>query len=993
MLLFLLLLLSLLLLFLLLQLVVVLCIAGSSLLCALLLLTPSHSCRKNSNNSSNNNSNNKNDSNNNNNKKNNNNNSNSNNNRAQTEPPPSFSCASEEEMQPVALLAPMHFPVAGYPLVTGGRDCNQLPSPMMGGLAYNCNQQQHQHQQQEQQQQQQQQLPSARGTSPSRPSTPAPNLRDLYNSHRSSNQFQQVQEVQAPAGQLSPARQLLAQLRQKQPQASPQEALQQQQVWKAALQSPKPPMNVAQYLRAGGGGAATGAAKPPVKLVKPQQKPTFVINAAPLKPMRGQQVDYWSEHNKCWIPATIIDVDCETGGVFLDVKPTSPVSLKDQPRKIRARTVPTQEQVAAVQALIRDGTVEETAAGMFREIVGPDGRFMSLRDMYDLGLWVDDVVGLVGCQVYLKADGEEGLTLDMFTKIFWDMIEMQQDISVQAIPRSVIHTCNEGSPADKYDMGKVLGKGTYGEVLLATNRQSGQVRAIKIIAKEKVRGDIEFMKQEIQNLTQLDHPHILKLYEFYNSVDSIYLVTDVCSGGELYGRIRDAKQQNQTIPARWVADAMLQLMMAISHIHACLIVHLDIKSQNIMLMPSLQTKAHFKKGGRDTMVDMSFAARPHLMVIDLGVATHFKPGDYKGNHPMGTPATMAPEVWRGEITPEADVFSCGCVLFELLSPGAAPFGFRFKGDRQEVVNFWQSKPQPLWEKVRHAPPQALNMVRLMLEQDRTRRIPASACLAEPFLQQASKSVNVSEGSANEQTVRAQLIKRLATVHHRSTLYKNIALKIASEWPPNRMPSIRCLFSEFDVMGNGTLSESQLVAFLSKQGVDSASAQRATTAMNLSQDKAAVDWTEFVAACVDLSRPELESTIWDIYRNADGDGDGLLSASDLAKMLPLGHKYSGEMAANAFQDLTGRSGLENSGERLDWTTFFKHLRQCARDGMSDELDMADGHESHTNHKQWGIFSDVVDAISNVTGPIFGTLTARPSQFAGPVQSGQVRFPGE
>ncbi|CAE8626550.1 unnamed protein product [Polarella glacialis] len=818
---------------------------------------------------------------------------------------------------------------------------------------------------------------------PARPATPAPNLRDLY---RVSSHQQQQQPQQGPPSQLSPARQLLMKLQQKQeyqPQASPQEALQQQQMWKAAVQSPTPPPNVAQFLRA----------KPPVKPMKLQQKGlTFVMDPVPLKPVKGQQVDYWSEHNKCWIPASIIDVDTESGGVFLDVKPTSPLSLKDQPRKIRARTVPTKDQVSSVQAMIKEGTVEGTAAGMFREIAGPNGRSVCLRDLPDLGAWVDDVVGLVGCQVYLKAAGEEGLTLDMFTKIFWEMIEMQQDISVQAIPRSIVQTCNEGSPYDKYDMGKVLGKGTYGEVLLATNKQSGQVRAIKIIAKEKVRGDIEFMKQEIQNLTQLDHPHILKLYEFYNSVDSIYLVTDQCSGGELFCRIREAKQENQTIPTHWVADAMLQLMMAVSHIHACHIVHLDIKSQNIMLMPSLQTKAHFQRGGRDSMADMSFAARPHVMVIDLGVATNFKPGDYKGNHPMGTPATMAPEVWRGEITPEADVFSCGCVLFELLSPGAMPFGFRFKGDRQEVVNFWQSKPQPLWEKARHAPPQALNMVRQMLELDRTRRISASACLAEPFLQQASKSVNASEGSANEQEVRAQLIKRLATVHHRSTLYKSIALKIAGDWPPNRMPSISGLFSEFDVMGNGTLSESHLVAFLSKQGVDSASAQRAATAMNLSQNKAAVDWTEFVAACVDLSRPELESAIWDIYRNADGDSDGLLSPSDLAKMLPQGHKYSSEMAANAFQELTGRSGLE-SGERLDWTTFFKHLRQCARDGMSDEPGMADGREVQTSQQQWGIFSDVVDAISNVTGPIFGTLTSRPSQSAGLARSESVRFPGE
>lgn len=53
---------------------------------------------------------------------------------------------------------------------------------------------------------------------------------------------------------------------------------------------------------------------------------------------------------------------------------------------------------------------------------------------------------------------------------------------------------------------------------------------------------------------------------------------------------------------------------------------------------------------------------------------------------------MAPEVWWGEITPEADVFSCGCVFFELLT-GEMPFRVKFEGNFEDIVKFWRSKPR------------------------------------------------------------------------------------------------------------------------------------------------------------------------------------------------------------------------------------------------------------------------------------------------------------
>ena len=671
--------------------------------------------------------------------------------------------------------------------------------------------------------------------------------------------------------------------------------------------------------------------------------------------VKGQQLDYWSEYNRCWMPATITEVDNESGGICLNVKPNAFISRADQRRKVRARTIPRKEQVAMMQAILQQEKVEEVAEQIYVSAAGSKSHQVPTEQIANLGTYLDNLLGLVGSQIHLtqSARSESGLTMDEFKKVFWELLQMQQDISVQAIPRFSIESIREGSPWQKYIKGKELGHGTYGYVYLANDKHSKQVRAVKEISKEKLQGDMQAMKKEIENLTNLDHPHILKLYEVYSTTGHIYLVTDFCPGGELHSHISAARKSRQEIPETWIAEAMLQLMQAICHIHVRGIIHLDLKSQNIMLMPSQKTAAFF---GKDAPSQTGFATSPHLIVIDLGIAMHFKPGDYRGNRPMGTPMTMAPEVWSGEITPEADVFSCGCVFFELLS-GDMPFRVKFEGNFEDIVKFWRSKPR--FAPVR-ASADAQDLLRNMLTQERSKRPSAAQCLGSAFLKKA-----VPKGKGNlDDAKREALIKRLATVHCRSVLYKNIALTIAQDWPPNQMPTFKQLFNELDVMGTGALSSETLEEALMKHGIEQAEATRATTAMNLSQDKAGIHWTEFVAACIDLSLPEFEPKIFKIFQDADKDRDNLLASDDLMNTFPQGHKYSKETAATIFRDLTGRDA-QDKGARMDWSTFYGHLRSCALNGLDASLSL----QSSQSSSQWSIFSGVVDAISTAASDYF------------------------
>ena len=85
---------------------------------------------------------------------------------------------------------------------------------------------------------------------------------------------------------------------------------------------------------------------------------------------------------------------------------------------------------------------------------------------------------------------------------------------------------------------KLLGKGAFGEVRVCVHRDNGAQRAVKVLRKSHLDEDEKKMLfNEINNLKDLDHPNILKMYEFFEDEKRYYIVTDICKGGELFDEI------------------------------------------------------------------------------------------------------------------------------------------------------------------------------------------------------------------------------------------------------------------------------------------------------------------------------------------------------------------------------------------------------------------------------------------------------------------------
>ena len=83
---------------------------------------------------------------------------------------------------------------------------------------------------------------------------------------------------------------------------------------------------------------------------------------------------------------------------------------------------------------------------------------------------------------------------------------------------------------------KNVGTGAFGVVSKCKHKLTGQIRAVKTVSKRKIK-NMDRFKQEIIILQELDHPNVLKLYEYFEDDRNVYIVTELCKGGELFDRI------------------------------------------------------------------------------------------------------------------------------------------------------------------------------------------------------------------------------------------------------------------------------------------------------------------------------------------------------------------------------------------------------------------------------------------------------------------------
>ena len=205
-----------------------------------------------------------------------------------------------------------------------------------------------------------------------------------------------------------------------------------------------------------------------------------------------------------------------------------------------------------------------------------------------------------------------------------------------------------GQTIKGYELNDKIGEGGFGTIYRAkdTNVLNREV-AIKVILP-KYANDPVFIRRfesEAEIIANLEHPHIIPLYDFWREPDNAYIVLRWMPRGTLRERL-----SNGPLPLPEVTNILEQLLSALSFAHQKKIVHRDISPSNIL-----------------------FDNSDNIVLADFGISTSMEISGNTTGKIMGSTAYLAPEQTNfGFLTPATDLFALGIILFEMLT-GQHPF--------------------------------------------------------------------------------------------------------------------------------------------------------------------------------------------------------------------------------------------------------------------------------------------------------------------------------
>lgn len=202
----------------------------------------------------------------------------------------------------------------------------------------------------------------------------------------------------------------------------------------------------------------------------------------------------------------------------------------------------------------------------------------------------------------------------------------------------------------KYEMGRLLGQGTFAKVYYAKDLVTSESVAIKVIKKDQVRkeGLMEQITREISVMRLVRHPNVVELKEVMATKRKIFFVMEYVTGGELFAKVLKGKLKEDV-----ARKYFQQLISAVDFCHSRGVSHRDLKPENLLL----------DENGDLKVSDFGLSALPEQLTNDGLLHTQ-----------CGTPAYVAPEVLRrkGYDGAKADIWSCGVILYVLLA-GFLPF--------------------------------------------------------------------------------------------------------------------------------------------------------------------------------------------------------------------------------------------------------------------------------------------------------------------------------
>ena len=415
----------------------------------------------------------------------------------------------------------------------------------------------------------------------------------------------------------------------------------------------------------------------------------------------------------------------------------------------------------------------------------------------------------------------------------------------------------KSNPYHDYETIKTLGEGTFAKVHLVKNKLNGFVRAMKEIKREEEDDEKEEnIINEINILMKLDHPNIVKIFEFYVSERAYYLITEYCPGGSLFEFIQKNKGPFTEIQASYI---MNQLLLVVNYCHKMKVIHRDIKPENILINKN----------------DNGFVS---IKVCDFGTSLKFKKGDVQ-DEIVGSIYYIAPEVLKKNYNAKCDIWSCGIIMYILLT-GYPPFTGKDNKTIMQKIMRGEYKTEPLQKKCNACK----DLLKKLLEKDINTRIRADAALNHKWFDiYKSKEIRID---IEDPKIIQKYINNLKNYKKSNNISEFALAYLIHNHPELEEIDTACkLFSKIDKKGNGKITKEELY-----NGLNSfyKSENLKDDVNKIFGNKKYIDYEEFIRASIDKKIFLTEDFLKFAFNYFDKNGNDEINADDICSIFSSGN---------------------------------------------------------------------------------------------------------
>jgi calcium-dependent protein kinase len=441
-------------------------------------------------------------------------------------------------------------------------------------------------------------------------------------------------------------------------------------------------------------------------------------------------------------------------------------------------------------------------------------------------------------------------TVDAHSQGLVDVARLQQ--LKASILLSGRYTRSRPLEADYELLPQICGTGVDGDVRLARSRD-GRPRAVKsfdlssLLDRKK-----QDLAREVNLALSLDHPHIARFENVYESPNELHLVMEHMAGGELFTHLRIQGQLSEAKSA----DVTHQMLSAVAYLHKQGIVHRDLKLENWLY---------------------ERPDKKHLKLIDFGIAKL-----WDRSEPMhrvcGSPSYMAPEVLKGSYTEKADIWSLGVTTYALLTGRAL-----FMGQSDQDILRKVKACRPDWSSaaLEALSQETQEFVRALICKDPAVRLSSDAALKHRWI--------TSHKVADPVPIDAGVARSVASFSKHSHFKRACLFMMA--WSPSHddLQDLRRQFLTVDKECRGSITVQQL---RKEMETNCSSDTLETTVLN-DLDTACeeeLSFSEFVAAAMDDRIASSDDALLKAFRRFDTIGKGIIAVENLRTV--LGDSFEG-----------------------------------------------------------------------------------------------------